>query len=115
MPSQLAFFRNAAEGIAAVGEGDIKTATQKAGSNLAMGLKLTTDLIGNKDYFGNEIYDPQAPGQEQIAAMAKYVGQNANHPYVKGVWNLAINANAQNQKIYPKYQEITDLLENNKR
>ena len=115
MPSQLAFFRNAVEGAAALKDWDTKTAVQKVGSNLAMGLKLTTDIIGNKDYFGNEIYDSQAPGMEQLSAIAKYVGQNANHPYIKGVWNLVLNANAKSQKIYPTYDKISKLIDDNKR
>jgi len=99
MPSQLAFFRNVVEG----------------GSNLSMGVKLITDILGNKDYFGNEIYDSQAPRLEQLSDVAKYLGQNANHPHVKGVWNLLINANAKSQKIYPTYEKITNLLDQGKR
>lgn len=115
MPSQLAFFRNIVEsGAAAVG-GDTKTAIQKAGSNFSMGVHLITDLLANKDYFGNEIYDSQAPGTEQIGSVAKYLGQNANHPYVKGVWNLILNANAQRQPIYPTYERITKLVDAGKR
>lgn len=115
MPSQLAFFRNIAESGAAGVQGDRETMVQKAGSNLSMGIHLVTDILANKDYFGNSIYDNQAPGTEQLADVAKYLGQNANHPYVKGVWNLTLNANAKKQKIYPTYEKITKLMDNGER
>jgi hypothetical protein len=109
-PSQLAFFRNIAEAGLAVGEGDTKTVRQKIGSNLSMGVKLINDIISNQDYFGNEIYDDQAPLREQARDVVKYLGLNANHPYAKGVWNIVVNKNAEKNPIYPKYKEITDLM-----
>lgn len=112
MPSQLAFFRNMVEGTGALVTGDLKGATQKYGSNFSMGIKLVTDVIGNKDYFGNEIYDDQAPAREKIRDIAKYVGLSYNHPYIKGIYNLLINSQAEKENIYPKYQEITKLLDN---
>lgn len=115
MPSQLAFFRNVVEAGAAGVAGDTETAIQKTGSNLSMGIHLVTDLLANKDYFGNEIYDAQAPMGEQLSAIGKYLGQNANHPYVKGVWNMVLNANASNQAIYPTYEKVTKLLDNGER
>jgi len=115
MPSQLAFFRNAVEGTKALITGKEDVAIQKFGSNASMGIKLITDVLGNKDYFGNQIYDPQAPRKEKIADISKYIGLNANHPYFKGVWNLNLEQNAKEQPIYPMYEKITKLLDEGKR
>jgi len=115
MPSQLAFFRNTFEAGKAMIKGDEKTAVQKAGSNLSMGIKLLTDVIGNKDYFGNEIYDNQAPRSEKYADIAKYIGMNANHPFVKGAWQQMINSNAEKQPIYPAYEKVSKLIDEGKR
>jgi hypothetical protein len=114
-PSQLAFYRNAVEAGVAVAEGDEKTAVQKVSSNLSMGLKLAGDIIANRDYFGNEIYDNQAPRSEKYADIAKYLGMNANHPYFKGVWQQVINQNAEKQPIYPTYEKISKLTDEGKR
>jgi hypothetical protein len=114
MPSQLAFFRNMVEGTAAFAQGDIKLGVQKYGSNLSMGVKAVTDITSNLDYFGNQIYDPAAPTKEKLASIGKYLGLSYNHPYVKGVYNLILNQQAEKQPIWDKYKKITDLQQNGK-
>jgi len=115
MPSQLAFFRNAAEGGLAFKEGDVKTGIQKVGSNFSMGLKLASDLVGNKDYFGNQIYDDKAPFKEIAKDVAKYIGLSYNHPYFKGIYNVIINKLAEKNPMFQKYQEIKKLTDEGKR
>lgn len=114
MPSQLAFFRNMVEGTSALVQGQIRTAVQKYGSNLSMGVKAVTDITSNQDYFGNQIYDPAAPVKEQLSAIGKYLGLGYNHPYVKGVYNLILNQQAEKQPIWDKYKKITDLQQSGK-
>ena len=115
MPSQLAFFRANIEGGLALASGDIKTSVQKFGSNLSMGIHLVTDILGNKDYFGNEIYDEQADGKTQLRQVAKYVGLSYNHPFVKGAVQFIQDRMASRNPIYPTYMKITGLLNEGKR
>jgi hypothetical protein len=67
-----------------------------------MGLKLATDVIGNKDYFGNSIYNEFDKPVKKLKDVAKYVGLSVNHPYVKGVYNIIQNKDASKKPIYPK-------------
>lgn len=109
MPSQLSFFRNMFEGTAAFYKGETKTGIQKYGSNLSMGVQVITDITSNQDYFDNQIYDQASPGVEQLKSIGKYLGLGYNHPYVKGAYNIILNQQAENQPIWNKYKEITDL------
>ncbi len=115
MPSQLAFFRNMIEGGLALGSSDTKTFTQKIGSNLSMVLKMGTDIVSNKDYFGNEIRDEQENLGQQAKDIAKYLGLNFNHPYVKGMITIVGNTRAEKMAIYPTYKKIAKLIDEGKR
>lgn len=109
MPSQTAFFRNMASAGIALGKGQFDVAVQKAGQNFAMGLKTASEVISNRDYFGNQIYDPDEPSKDKLKDIGMYVGLNLNHPFVKGLWNLYIGQKAEEQSVYPAYQKIQEL------
>lgn len=83
MPSFLAFARNMASGGIALAKGDINTATQKFGGLFSMPVKLITELVSNRNFFGNTIYDEDATKSKQLASMAKHAGVSINHPFIR--------------------------------
>ena len=104
MPSFLAFARNMIQGTISLGTGDFSNATQKLGSVFSIPVKTTTEVVANKDYFGNEIYKETDSGLEKSLKIAKYVGLAVNHPYVKEVIN-------QIQDKKPLHQSVVAGLE----
>ena len=104
MPSFLAFARNTASGLIAVGHGDLKTAGQKFGSLLSMPLKITSEILTNSDYFGNDIYKDNDTSATKAKKIAGYIGLQVNHPYVKEAVN-------QIEEKKPLYQSIITALE----
>lgn len=82
MPSYLAFARNMASGAIATVKGDLETATQKFGSLFSMPIKITSELISNRDYFGREIYGNDDSWPEKAKKMASYAGLAVSHPYI---------------------------------
>ena len=87
MPSFLAFARNIISGGINLATGDVKGATQKLGSLFSMPVKTSTEIIANKDYFGNEIYKDEDSALVKAGKIAKYVGLAVNHPYIKEIIN----------------------------
>jgi hypothetical protein len=81
-PSILAFPRNMLSGGIALFKGDMKLAGQKFGSLFSMGLKLTAEILSNKDYFGNDIYKEDDSITEKAKKIAYYAGLNYTHPYI---------------------------------
>jgi len=104
MPSFLSFARNIGSGIIATAKGDISTAGQKFGSVFSMPLKITSEVLSNKDYFGNAIYKDTDTGTQKALKIAKYVGLQVNHAYVREAVN-------QIQDKKPLYQSIVVGLE----
>lgn len=104
MPSYLAFARNMVAGVLNTGKGDIKQATQQFGSVFSIPIKMTTELIGNSDYFGNPIYKDTDSGAEKAKKIGKYLGLNYNHPYIKEIVN-------QIEDKKPFYQSVITGLE----
>lgn len=104
MPSYLSFARNMAESGLALGKGNFETATQKFGSVFSMPIKLTSEVVSNKDYFGNPIYKETDDGKVKALKIAQYIGLGVNHPYVKELMN-------QIEDKKPLYQSIVTALE----
>jgi len=87
MPSFLAFARNIASGGIALAGGDVKTATQKFGSVFSMPVKITSEVLSNKDYFGREIYKDTDSTGEKAKKIGSYIGLAVNHPYIEELVN----------------------------
>lgn len=104
MPSFLAFARNLAEGAFALVKGDLGTAVQKGGSVFSMPITLATDVLGNSDYFGREIYKDDDSGATKALKIGKYLGLQVNHPYVAELIN-------QLSEKKPLHQSISIALE----
>lgn len=85
MPGFLAFPRMIGTGSLALARGDFQTAIQKFGGLLSTPMKLITDVLGNEDYFGREIYPRGATGVEKAKLIGEYLFLNANHPFVKEI------------------------------
>lgn len=115
MPSQSAFFRNMVEGGFAFVKGDTDTSKQKFSTLASMPLQAINSVVGNKDYFGNQVYDPDTSLTDQYKDIGAYLGLNYNHPYVNGVVSISREVNASKQPIYPTYVKITDLMNQGKR
>lgn len=88
MPGFLAFPRMIGTGALALTRGDFQTAIQRFGGLLSTPIKLITDILGNEDYFGREIYKQDDSGTEKATKIALYLGLNANHPYVREIVNF---------------------------
>ena len=82
MPSYLAFARNIASGTIATVKGDLKTAGQKFGSLFSMPIKITAEILSNRDYFGRPIYNDDDSWPDKAKKMASYLGMEVNHPYI---------------------------------
>lgn len=104
MPSFLSFGRNMATGAINLVTGDIKGATQKFGSVFSMPVKITSEIIGNSDYFGRPIYKDTDTGATKALKIAKYTGLAVSHPYIKEIVN-------QVEDKKPLYQSIVSALE----
>ncbi len=104
LPSMTALPRSIASGTLAFVKGDAKTAGQKLGSIFSMPIKATIEGVLNKDYFGNEIRDPDTSKTQQLIDLAKHFGLNYNHPYVRGVYEIATEEK-------PFYQILSKMLE----
>lgn len=115
MPSQSAFFRNMVEGGFAFVKGDTDTSKQKFSTLASMPLQAINSVISNKDYLGNQIYDPDTSLFDQYKDIGAYLGLNYNHPYVNGVVSISRELNVSKQPIYPKYLEISKLLDEGNR
>lgn len=104
MPSFLAFARNLASGAINLASGDIKGAQQKFGSLFSMPVKITTEILANRDYFGNAIYKDTDRSIVKALKIAKYTGLQVNHPYVKEIINQLGDKK-------PLYQSVITALE----
>jgi hypothetical protein len=104
MPSFLAFARNMASGGIALAKGDFNTAGQKFGSVFSMPLKITSEVLTNRDYFGNPIYKDSDTTLQKTEKLALYTGLAVNHPYIKEAVN-------QIQDKKPLYQSVITALE----
>ncbi len=82
MPSFLAFARNMASGAINLATGDVKGAQQKFGSIFSMPIKITSEILGNADYFDRPIYKDTDTGGQKALKIAQYLGLQVNHPYV---------------------------------
>lgn len=108
-PSLLALPRNLISGTLALGHGDFRTAGQKFGSLLSMPLKITSEVLSNKDYFGREIYADNDPLSTKLRKIASYVfptegeGQ-INHPFIREMAKWLKGKK-------PLYQSVSEMLE----
>jgi hypothetical protein len=89
-------------------KGDFDTAGQKLGSIFSMPIKTTAEVISNKNYFGQPIYNKYDSGKEKAIKIAQHVGLSVNHPYIKGVMNQ-MTAEADKKK--PLVQVISESME----
>lgn len=81
-----------------------KDATQSYSSML---VKPAADLVANQDYFGKQIYDPNATTSEKSQAIGSYLAANSpvlNHPYIKELIDPRNNQD-------PAYQRVSRSLE----
>jgi hypothetical protein len=83
MPSFLAFGRNLIQGALATAKGDVKEAGQKFGSVFSMPVKLVSEALSNKDYFGREIYDESDALGTKISKVSAHFGLAVAHPFIK--------------------------------
>lgn len=104
MPSFLAFGRNLVSGVLNVGKGDFKTAGQQFSGVLSMPFQIGSQVLTNKNYFGNPIYADTDTTSTKLLKIAKYVGLAVNHPYVAELMNQISDKK-------PLYQSISTALE----
>lgn len=83
MPSSLSFLRNMSSGALATLRGDSKTATQKFGTLFSIPIKLATEIVGNKDYFGRPIYEVTDTVPDKIKKASEHLGLGIAHPYIR--------------------------------
>lgn len=105
MPGFLAFPRMIGTGSIALASGDFKRAIQKFGGLLSTPMKLITDILGNEDYFGREIYKEGDSGIEASGKILKYLGLNTAPPYIKELINYATSDDV------PLLQTVITMLE----
>jgi hypothetical protein len=104
MPSYLATARNLASGGIALGKGDLSTAGQKFGTIFSIPFKVTSEVLTNSDYFGNQIYKDTDDGATKAKKIALYAHLQVNHPYIKEIVN-------QIEEKKPLYQSLVAALE----
>lgn len=108
MPSFLSLPRNLYSGTKALASLDLRQATQNFSSTLSMPLQITSQIINNRDYFGNDIYKDTDTADVKAKKIAAYVGIDSGHPYVKLVRDL-ITPNTDFKK--PLYQSLAEAAE----
>lgn len=67
-------------------KGDIDTAKQKLGTAFSMPLQRLSELLANKDYFGNPIYSKNDDGKTIVKKIAAYLALETTHPYVSQIY-----------------------------
>lgn len=100
MPGFLALPRTIIGGIQGVIAGDVKEAASQASGVTSMVFNTTVEVLTNRDYFGNDIYKEGDSRSTKLAKVAKYIGLEFNHPYIK----MLVNQIGDNPK--PVYQAI---------
>jgi hypothetical protein len=100
MPGFLAMPRSIIGGTKGILAGDVNQAFEQYGSVFSMVVKTGVDVLTNTNYFGDNIYQPTDLRAVKIEKVAKYVGLEFNHAYVKEL----INQLTDNPK--PLYQSI---------
>lgn len=118
MPSFLAFARNMGSGVINTFKGDFKTAGQKFGGLFSMPLKISSEVITNRDYFDRPIYKDTDTVAQKATKIAGYTGLAVSHPYIKellkqsGITQPLFKdaLNVPDEKP-PLYQSITTALE----
>jgi len=112
MPSFFAFARNMASGVIATVRGDFGTATQKFGSVFSIPIKITSEVLSNRDYFGREIYKDTDSGTDKLKKIAEYVGLQVNHPYIRSLYRQREKVfGLENSDPRPIYQSVSEALE----
>lgn len=81
MPSVLSFIRNMGSAVLNFAKGDNSTALQKAGSLFSMPVKVASEIISNKDFFGRPIYDIVDTPTQKATKAIEYMGLSVTHPY----------------------------------
>jgi hypothetical protein len=104
MPSFLAFGRNMASIPLALAKGDTQTAGQKFGSLFSMPVKLTTEMLSNRDYFGRPIYKDTDTGSTKLKRIGEYAGLQVMHPYIRELYKQITSGK-------PLYQSISEAIE----
>jgi len=85
-------------------KGDVSQVQQKAGSFTSMAAQITFNIAANKDFFGNEIYNPDDDPAQQRKDIAEYVGIQQAHPYISGSYEMIKGDE-------PFYRSIAKMLE----
>ncbi len=105
MPGFLAMPRSIIGAIKGIWQGDVKKAVDQGAQNLSMVVKTTFDVLTNNNYFGNPIYNDTDSRATKISKVAKYVGLEFDHPYIKELVNQLTD------KPKPLYQSILTATE----
>ncbi|HOR57612.1 MAG TPA: hypothetical protein PLV82_02950, partial [bacterium] len=82
LPSVGTLPRRAGEMTGALLEGDVATATQKAGSFLSQPISLGSQLLSNRTFYGAPIYQSDDPALTKLGKLGGYALEEASHPLV---------------------------------
>jgi len=104
LPSFLSIPRSIFGSLSALYKGDVAASSQKISGNFSMGIKTSTEVLSNRDYFGREIYTQTDTGPQKMQKLATYAGLAVNHPYIEIAYKY------QQGKI-PAYQAWSQALE----
>ncbi len=82
LPSVGTLPRRAGEMTGALLEGDVRTATQKAGSLLSSPISLGSQLATNRTFYGGKIYQDDDPALKKITQLGGYAFEQASPAYM---------------------------------
>ena len=82
LPSVGTIPRRAVEMTGALLEGDVATATQKAGSFLSQPISLGSQLLSNRTFYGAPIYQQEDTALQKFGKLGGYALEEASHPLI---------------------------------
>lgn len=93
--------------IAGAVTGNPEEVGKSAKSFLSYGLRPLVDVATNENYFGDKIYDPNAPTGERVGSQASYLAKAFMHPYMREGLNIASNKLPEDVKKFVGAKEQT--------
>ncbi len=104
MPSFTAFPRALASAGINLAKGDFKTAGNKIGSLFSIPVKTTIELVNNRDYFNDAIWEDSDSKLDKLRKIAAYAGLAILHPFPRELLKHF-------QKDKPWHQTVARMME----
>lgn len=115
LPSLATVPRNAGMGLYNLATGNLEEFLKNAGAFASMPLNAASDVLTNENYFGDQIYDPEASIGDKYKQIGTYVGSQMMQPWIREGLNTTIGSrlSKEDQKAWGfKKKSIAETIAN---